>query len=445
MVRIGLMVRRIFHFDRRGLLRGVLAGLGAAVAAPVLARTARADAPQRLALQAKDTIISLRPGQPETPVWSLQAAPSSLRFKPGQLDIAFRNDLPLPAVLDWRGIDGVPAAEPLTAQAPLAPGTKASFTVALRHPGTIVADLRLLGDGQARPSRPLALVVEENDPPTVDRDEVLLVEDWRLRADGAAVAPGSDPADAATAYTVNGLLAPEIGVRSQQRLRVRLVNGCQRAVIAVKMEGFEVRVMALDGRPAEPFAARNGALVLAPGGRADALIDITAPPGTSSSILLHDGREARPIARLVTSAEPSVRQAPLAPTAALPATGLPAQLDLKNAMRVELALGGPEWVVPLKLAASAAPAFAAKAGRTVVLALANRADRAAVFHLHGHHFRLLDRLDDGWKPFWLDTLAVEPGQTQRVAFLAEHAGRFLLESVSTDWTAPRLLRLYSVS
>jgi FtsP/CotA-like multicopper oxidase with cupredoxin domain len=453
MVRIGLMASRIFLFDRRALLRGVSAGLGAAVATPVLPRMACADAPQRLALQAKDTAIGLRPGQPETHVWSLQASsqqasPSMLRFKPGQLDVAFQNDLPASAVLNLRGIDGVPAAEPLIAQAPLAPGTKAGVAVALRHPGTFAADLRLLGDGQAAPSRPLALVVEESDPPTVDRDEVLLIEDWLLRTGGAAVAPGSDPGsnpgDAATTYTVNGLLAPEIGVRSQQRLRLRLINGCQRAVIAVKMEGFEVRVMALDSRPAEPFAARNSALVLAPGGRADALIDITVPPGTSSPILLHDGKEAHPIARLVTSAEPPVRQVPLPPAAALPSTGLAAQLDLKNAMRVELALGGPEWVAPLRLAASAAPAFAAKGGRTVVLALANRADRATVFHLHGHHFRLLDRLDDGWKPFWLDTLAIEPGQTQRIAFLAEHAGRFLLESVGTDWTAPRLVRLYSV-
>ena len=56
----------------------------------------------------------------------------------------------------------------------------------------------------------------------------------------------------------------------------------------------------------------------------------------------------------------------------------------------------------------------------MVLALTNRADLAAVFHLHGHHFRLLDRLDDGWKPFWLDTLAIEAGQTQRIAFAAEY-------------------------
>ena len=80
----------------------------------------------------------------------------------------------------------------------------------------------------------------------------------------------------------------------------------------------------------------------------------------------------------------------------------------------------------------------------MVLALTNRAPIATVFHLHGHHFRLLDRLDDGWKPFWLDTLAIEPGQTQRIAFLAEYAGRYLIELVATDWAAPRLLRWYSV-
>ena len=82
-------------------------------------------------------------------------------------------------------------------------------------------------------------------------------------------------------------------------------------IIAVKIENHEVRVMAIDGQPAEPFLARGGALVLAPGTRVDAFVDATAAPGTISSILLHDGKEARPIARLVTSGEPPVRAAPL--------------------------------------------------------------------------------------------------------------------------------------
>jgi FtsP/CotA-like multicopper oxidase with cupredoxin domain len=244
---------------------------------------------------------------------------------------------------------------------------------------------------------------------------------------------------------VNGLNSLDITARVNERLRLRFINGCQRAVIALKLEGLDVRVMALDGQPAEPFPARNSALVLAPGGRADAFIDITPRPGTTSSILLHDGKEARPIARLIVSNAPPVRNAVLSSAPPLPSNGLPARLELKGALRFDLTLGGPQtdWVAATKFAATPLPAFRAKVGRTVVLALTNRSEIANVFHLHGHHFRLLDRLDDGWKPFWLDTLAIDPGQTQRIAFAAEFAGRWLIESVATDWAAPRLLRWYS--
>ena len=169
-------------------------------------------------------------------------------------------------------------------------------------------------------------------------------------------------------------------------------------------------------------------------------------PALETPILLHDGKEARPIGRIRVAGEPPIRPAPLPPAPPLPSNGLPERLDLKNATRVDLPLGGPsgDWVTPAKFVATAPPAFRAKTGRTVVLALTNRAAIATVFHLHGHHFRLLDRLDDGWKPFWLDTLAIEPGQTQRIAFRAEYPGRYLIESVATDWAAPRLVRWYAV-
>ena len=108
---------------------------------------------------------------------------------------------------------------------------------------------------------------------------MFLIEDWRLRPDGTAVAPGVDPGDTTPLYTVNGLTMPDITARAHERLRLRFINGCQRAVIAVKIEGYEVRVMALDSQPAEPFPARNGAIVLAPGGRADAFIDADATAG----------------------------------------------------------------------------------------------------------------------------------------------------------------------
>jgi FtsP/CotA-like multicopper oxidase with cupredoxin domain len=193
--------------------------------------------------------------------------------------------------------------------------------------------------------------------------------------------------------------------------------------------------------------ARNGALVIAPGGRVDVFVDVTGTMGTAYPILLHDGRNARPIGKLTVSNEPPLRPAPLPPASPLPSNGLPAQIELKSATRVDLGLGGPpaEWATPAAFSKTSSPAFRTKPGRSVVLALTNRATRATVFHLHGHHFRLLDRLDDGWKPFWLDTLAVEPGQTQRIAFLAEYPGRYLIEQVATDWAAPRLVRSYEVA
>jgi FtsP/CotA-like multicopper oxidase with cupredoxin domain len=67
-----------------------------------------------------------------------------------------------------------------------------------------------------------------------------------------------------------------------------------------------------------------------------------------------------------------------------------------------------------------------KRGRAVMLAFANRSAFPHAMHVHGHHFRLLDNLDDGWKPFWLDTVVVLPDQTARIAFVADNPGKWML-------------------
>jgi FtsP/CotA-like multicopper oxidase with cupredoxin domain len=438
MVRTRLMTHKFFAVDRRGFM----AAFGAFSVTAAMSRAPAAQAEQSLRLEAKPTAILLRPGEPPTPIWGLETSAAPLRLMTGQIEVTFRNGLPVPAVLDWRGIDGAPAAEPLTARPAVPPGAEITFPLPLRRPGTYFADLRLLAAPDAPPSRMLPFVVEDSAPMAVDRDQTVLIEDWRLQpGQAAARAEGGDPP---AVFTVNGQVAPGIPIRSGERLRLRFINGSQGQVIAVKIEGLEVRVIAMDSAPAEPFPARNSALVLAPGGRVDALIDAATPPGSTTQILLHDGQQSRPIARLVASSEAPIRQAPLPPPSALPADGLPVQLDLKSAMRIDLALQGSDWVPPAAVSALLAAAFKVKAGRTMVLALNNRAELAASFHLHGHHFRLLDRLDDGWKPFWLDTLVLEPGQTQRIAFAATFPGRWLIESTATRWSAPRLVRWYRV-
>lgn len=440
------MARPIISLNRRKLMTGL-----AAVAMSQVV-VARSQERRGLLLSAHESDPFDPTMKSEPAVWSLRGPPSDHGdhgvpiFRPGdELEITFMNLLPVPAALNWYGIDGAPGAEPLFKPTPLAKGTletRETFMAPLRQAGTYMFDLGLLGDGQKKATRPLEFVVRERGPIEIDRDISFLIEERRLRPNGTSIAPGGDAQGTSAFYSSTWA----ISARNNERFRFRFINGSHRSVIAIKIEKSDVRIMAIDSQPCEPFFARDGQLVLAPGTRIDAFVDAAAPPGTTSSILLHDGKEARPICKLTIKDEPPIRATLLPPAPPLPSNGLPSRLDLKNALRVDLTLGGPptDWATPVSFAASSAPAFHAKSGRTVVLALTNRAAIPTVFHLHGHHFRLLDRLDDGWKPFWLDTLAIDAGQTQRIAFAAEYVGRWLIESMATDWAAPRLVRWYAV-
>jgi FtsP/CotA-like multicopper oxidase with cupredoxin domain len=359
-------------------------------------------------------------------------------------EIALANELPVAAGVSIRGLDGVAAAEPLLVQPPIPAGGKTTLALPLRQSGTFLLDGRLSNEGGAHPLLPRALVVEESKPPQTDRDEVLLIEDWRLKADGTALMPGQEAGDATPLFTANRLPAIDITLKRNERLRLRMINGCQRAIIALKIADLAVRVMAIDSEAAEPFVARDGQIVLAPGTRVDALIDATAPAGTASTILLHDGVKPQPLGRISMSNDAPARDAPLPEAEPLVASPR-SRIDLKSALRVDLTLDAAQWSEPAAFDKASAPVLRAARGRTIVLAITNNGATPATFHLHGHHFRLLDRLDDGWKPFWLDTLAFQSGQTQRIAFAADFPGRWLMETMGNGWSSPRKLRWYEIS
>jgi FtsP/CotA-like multicopper oxidase with cupredoxin domain len=146
---------------------------------------------------------------------------------------------------------------------------------------------------------------------------------------------------------------------------------------------------------------------------------------------------APPTVRLVYSAAPA-RSAPLGAPAPLPANPLPERMNLARAVRVTLPIEGrraapiapPQTDQSLTSPPQLRPQalFTAERGRTVVMAIDNRDAGVHAVHVHGHHFRLLDRLDDGWKPYWLDTLPVAPGKIVRIAFVADAPGSWRIES-----------------
>src|SRR5262249_48687978 len=188
-----------------------------------------------IAIQARQGALNLRSGSPETPVWML-AAPE-LRFRRGDsLQVEFANELTVPVGLDWRGIDGVPAIELITGRRLLAAAGWEKIGIPLRHAGTFLCDMSVFANQNALPTRGHPLVVAESEPVSVDRDEGLLVEEWRLRADGTAAVPGTDANETTVSYTLNGKPSLDVSARSNERLRLRFINGSRRTVIALKLE-----------------------------------------------------------------------------------------------------------------------------------------------------------------------------------------------------------------
>jgi FtsP/CotA-like multicopper oxidase with cupredoxin domain len=446
-VRIAMPVgTHLFTPSRRALL----AGLGATAVVTGTGANAQTDRALR-SLRLQDVAMRLREGQAETVAWrfSPDMGGSNWTFRRGEtLELDLNNATSSPVNLNWYGLGGLATAMPLLGQAPIGAGESVKRSVPLRAAGTYFFDTRFGNEDAARPLPCGAFTVAETFPPQVDRDDVLVLEDWRLKPDGAVMAPGAASAESQTVFTINGRLDWSISARTNQRLRLRFVNGCHRAAIAFRIADHDVRVMAIDGQPAEPFPARDGRLILAPGTRIDVMLDAIRPPGSRSQILLHDGTTPRPIATLVYSPDAPVRDAPLPQASPLADNGLPSQIPLQGAQRLELPIGAvaadADWSAAEAISTRLAPAFRARRGRTVVLALTNRLATPVTFHLHGHHFRLLDRLDDGWKPFWLDTLLFDAGQTQRIAFLAEQPGNWLMEVMGIDWFAPRVVRWFAI-
>jgi FtsP/CotA-like multicopper oxidase with cupredoxin domain len=153
-------------------------------------------------------------------------------------------------------------------------------------------------------------------------------------------------------------------------------------------------------------------------------LDATLEPGAIAPVMVDGAGAETPLVRLVYGPEP-VRATPLLDPKPLPPNPLPQRLDLKGAFRQNLQLAAGTRPTPSPHEKPAL--FTVKRGRTVVLAIVNPLDLPSVVHVHGHTMRLLDRLDDGWKPFWLDTVMVGARQTDRVAFLADNPGKWLID------------------
>jgi FtsP/CotA-like multicopper oxidase with cupredoxin domain len=434
-------------------------------------------------LRARAGEVKLRgPDQSATAIWGYDGIVPGplLRVKRGEeVKVRLVNDLTEPTVIHWHGLrlpnamDGVPH---LT-QEPVAPGQAFDYRFVAPDAGTFWYHTHFRSSGQLGRGLYGALIVDEPEAIAVDQDLLLVLDDWRLTDTGAIHESFGNPHDAAHAgrlgqyLTVNSRDTWDIPVRTNERLRLRLINAANARVMRLRLDGHRANVIAIDGQPSELFDARDSRVILGPGARIDVLVDATLEAGAKAPFVLEYGRDQELMfARLAYAGEP-LRTAPLGDPKPLPANPLPERMDLVSAFRLDVPLDGgamsmmmggmmgpgmgpapglgginPQagmfWAMAGRSSTghSEAPLFQVKRGRTVVLNFPNRTAFPHAMHLHGHHFRLLDRLDDGWKPYWLDTVLVEPRQGARIAFVADNPGKWLIhchmiEHMETGMTA----------
>ena len=453
--------------DRRALVAGLLGAIvplrGQAQDAGPGPPAARGLAEGQLTglIEARSSVAVLKPGL-RTDVWTFggRTPGTTLRLKPGE-DYRARlvNGLDRPVSIHWHGVrlanamDGVAG---LTQQA-VAPG--ASFDIRFTPPdaGTFIYRPLVIGSCGELQDRGLAglFVVEDRTPQSVDREIDLIVDDWRLNEAGQPE-PFGALADAAgfgrlgNLLTVNGLAAPyRETVFPGARLRLRLANICNARLMRVRFDGLKAWTIAVSGQPTDRFEPLRAMLPLYPGARYDVIVEVPDEAGIEAGVTGLLGAASAPLLALRTEGESAFKRRGALPAVAALGDNplLPAAIRLQGATRADVLIQGGATLAPDGFAPftgdpgrvwtvngvagggfSGKPLVSVKRGTTVVLALVNRTAVPQALHLHGHVMRYLHPFDDGWEPYWLDTVLVPEGQTVRVAFLADNPGRWLLGS-----------------
>lgn len=478
------------HIDRRQFFHAA-AALGASLALPTQIIGAEQRKERRIDLIPSAFTTALDPSsQVRTGVWGFnELLPGPLlRFRRGdQVHFAVINQLPQDTAVHWHGLrvpnemDGVPHVT----QDPIANGGRFDYRFQLRDSGTFWYHPHQSSFEQVPRGLYGALIVEEEKPPAVDRDEVWVLSDIKLDSERQPVEDFGRILDIANEgrlgnqLLVNGLVAgPQrsIAVRAGERLRLRLINTASARFFRLSIEGHAVRIIAYDGQGVTPHPLPDDGLPLGPGMRVDLIVDCMGQPGKSFAVrdLGRPPAAATVLGTLAYTPQAAVRSKPLTTSVVLPPNRI-AEPDLAKAtdhyvtfqggMRGAPVIGlvdgkpsriqeimareGLAWTMNYNAQHEHAlmhePLLHLSQGEHVVLHMINETDFVHPMHLHGHFFRVL--AVDGVATVhreWRDTVIMGPRQSVDVAFVADNPGEWMYHCHILDHAAGGMMGTIAV-
>jgi FtsP/CotA-like multicopper oxidase with cupredoxin domain len=416
-------------------------------------------------------------GYPETGVWTYNGSlpGPGLRVRQG---VPFRaillNRLDEETTVHWHGIrlpnamDGVPG---LT-QPPIKPGD--SFTYEFTPPDAGTFWYHSHADSLVQMARGLAgaFIVEEPEPPRVDRELLWVVQDWRLTPDAQIDAHFASRMQEAMAgrigntVTIHGQVPDTVTVRAGERIRLRVINAATARIMALRFVGHHATVIALDGQPCDPHEPADARLLLSPAMRADVILDMSGAPGSHHAVTddFYGGELAYRLVEFAYDSDPPLRAHVLDAPVRLPSNPLPTP-DLASAERHVLTLqggmmggmgmmamgGSAAWAINgMSMTgdgqAGMPPLMTLARGRTCVLSLRNETAWWHPTHLHGHSFRVLTRQGAAVAgAVWGDTVLVPPREIVEVAFVADNPGDWMLHCHVMDHQVSGLMAVLRVA
>lgn len=351
-----------------------------------------------------------------------------------KLVVHFRNDLPQATTIHWHGIrlpnamDGV-----VRVQNPIPPGGTFEYSFVLRDAGLYWFHPHHRSDEQTYRGLYGVIRVRGTQEPKVDREDLLVLDDTDLKADGSLSDHVSDYQKLSEHQKLHGRTGPDVLVNGQVGRtidvaaggvqRLRLVNAANLRYFNLRVPGHALRVIGSDGGLFEkPYDA--GALAIGPAERYDVLLLPQGQAGQAIALLSdpyqrsEDDPQAAAAVATLRLAGPALSGKMLPD--ALPGVAVP-RLPVPDgdALLIEFdfgKIGGQEGYnlppnehdpVPKqpgdpiflinKKAGSDIPPLLVPLGGVRKFKVHNVSHQIHVFHLHGFFFQVVDT-DDWYDP-----------------------------------------------
>lgn len=360
-----------------------------------------------VSLEARESKTSYGGASP-TAVWGYNGRVPGplLDAKVGErLVVDFKNSLPEPTTIHWHGVR-LPAAMDgtMAMQAAIQPGQSFRYEFRFKDPGLYWYHPHVRSDIQVHKGLYGAIRVRGPNEPTVDDEQILILDDIGLKDDGSIKEYLDDASRMmgreGNVLLVNGVPNATLRARAGGSLRLRLVNAANGRFFNLRLAGHSWRVIGHDGGfLAKPYDTER--VLIAPGERYDVMVIPNGAPGSAIDLVNDPYERGHASGKRAPTTFAKLQLTPDAPltgrvlpdrfegVAALPVDGaatMPIALD--EAIRD----GEVVFTVNGKIFPDVPEVMIERDGRRV-LEVTNASEMDHPFHLHGFFFQVLSRGD----------------------------------------------------